>query len=133
MGRVIPFAKRTYILIVEDDWVLREVLKDYFGAMPNCGLKYLPDLDQALTHLQQECRAGLILSNLFVQGPEGIDLHAACHHNHPCEVVFTTGYNSEADRFRALSEGRGFYRLRQLRLAELVHFKRFGGQLFGWP
>jgi DNA-binding NtrC family response regulator len=133
MGRVIPFSKRSHILIVEDDWVIREVLKDHFGAKPNCRLNFLPDLDQALAHLQQVCRADLVLSNLFVQGSEGIDLASACHRNHPCEVLLTTGYNSEADRFRALAHGHGFYRVRQLRLSELVHFKRFGGQLFSWP
>ena len=76
MAQIIHYPQKTHILIVEDDWVIREVLKKHFLDQPNCRLSFFSDLGQALYFLRLDCNAQLILSNINLSATGGINLSA---------------------------------------------------------
>ncbi|MBL0713356.1 MAG: hypothetical protein JJV98_06605 [Desulfosarcina sp.] len=133
MAQIIPFPHKTHILIVEDDWVIREVLKEHFRNRSNCRLSVFNDLGQALYFLRLDCRARLILSNINLNGTGEINLSASHLGQNQCEVVLTTGYNTEADRFQAFEAGRELYRVQPLRFEALCRMVRVSEQMSSYP
>ena len=124
MAQIIPYPQKTHVLIVEDDWVIREVLKEHFHDQPNCRLSLFSDLGQALYFLLLDCNAQLILSNINLGATEGINLSASHLWQNQCEVVISPGYNTEADRFEAFDAGRELYRVHPLRFDALCRMMR---------
>ena len=129
MAQIIPYPQKTHILIVEDDWVIREVLKEHFIAEPNCHLSVFNDLGQALYFLHLDCNARLILSNINLNGNGGVSLSASRLWQNPCEVVLTTGYSTETERFQAFDAGRELYQVQPLRFDALCRMMRIDEQV----
>ncbi|MDJ0883313.1 MAG: hypothetical protein QNJ48_04090 [Desulfobacterales bacterium] len=129
MAQIIPYPQKTHILIVEDDWVIREVLKEHFLAEPNCHLSVFNDLGQALYFLHLDCNARLILSNINLNGNGGVSLSASRLWQNPCEVVLTNGYSTEAERFQAFDAGRELYQVQPLRFDALCRMMRIDEQV----
>ncbi len=133
MGQILPFTHKTHILIVEDDWVMREVLHEHFLHQPNCHLATFNDLGQALYYLHLDCGARLILSNINPGGDTMISLSGPQLWQNQCEVVLTTGYSTEADRFQAFDAGRDVYRIQPLRFDALCRMVRVSEQARSCP
>ncbi len=129
MAQIIPYPQKTHILIVEDDWVVREVLKEHFRDQPACRLSLFNDLGQALYFLRLDCKARLILSNINLNGTGGISLSASHLWQNQCEVVLTHGYSTEAERFKAFDAGRDLYRVQPLRFDALCRMMRVDEQV----
>jgi DNA-binding response OmpR family regulator len=124
MAQILNYPTRTHILIVEDDWVVREVLKEHFGNQPTCRLTLFNDLGQALYYLHLDCQARLILSNINLRGTGSVSLSSPHLWRNECEVVITTGYSTEADRFRAFDAGRDLYRVQPMQFDTLCRLVR---------
>ncbi len=133
MAQIIAYPEKTHILIVEDDWVMREVLKEHFLDQPNCRLTMFNDLGQALYYLHLDCQARLILSNINLNGTGGISLSASRLWHNQCEVVLTTGYSTEAERFQAYDAGRELYRVQPQRFDALCRMMRIDEQVSSYP
>ncbi len=129
MAQIIPYPQKTHILIVEDDWVMREVLTEHFRAKSACRLSLFNDLGQALYYLRLDCHAQLILSNINLNSTGDISISAAHLWHNACEVVITTGYSTEAERFQAFDAGRELYRVQPLRFDTLCRLVRVGEQI----
>jgi DNA-binding NtrC family response regulator len=129
MAQIIPYPHKTHILIVEDDWVIREVLTEHFRSKPACRLSIFNDLGQALYFLRLDCQAHLILSNINLDGTGEISLSASHLWHNECEVVITTGYCTEAERFQAFDAGRELYRVQPFRFDALCRLVRVGEQI----
>ena len=133
MGQLLPFTHKTHILIVEDDWVMREVLHEHFLHQPNCHLSTFNDQGQALYYLHLDCGARLILSNINPGGHAKISLSGPQLWQNHCEVVLTTGYSTEADRFQAFDAGRDVYCIQPLRFDTLCRMVRVNEQARSCP
>lgn len=133
MAQIIPYPHKTHILIVEDDWVVREVLTEHFRNQSKCRLSMFNDLGQALYFLRLDCQAELILSNINLNGTGEINLSASHLWQNECEVVLTTGYSTEAERFQAFDAGRELYRVQPLRFDALCRMVRIGEQIRSYP
>ena len=133
MAQIIPYPQKTHILIVEDDWVMREVLQEHFLNQPNCRLSMFNDLGQALYFLHLDCGARLILSNINPGCQGEISLAGPQLRGNQCEVVLTSGYSTEADRFQAFDAGRDVYRIQPLRFDTLCRMMRVGEQACSYP
>jgi DNA-binding NtrC family response regulator len=129
MAQIIHYPQKTHVLIVEDDWVIREVLKEHFLDQPNCRLSFFSDLGQALYFLRLDCNAQLILSNINLSATGGINLSAPHLWQNQCEVVISPGYNTEADRFKAFDAGSELYRVHPLRFDALCRMMRVDEQV----
>ena len=129
MAQIISYPQKTHILIVEDDWVIREVLKEHFRDHPHCRVTPFTDLGQALYFLRLDCNAQVILSNLNLNGTGGVNLSASHLMQNQCEVVLSPGYNTEADRFKAFDDGRELYRVHPLRFDALCRMMRVDEQV----
>ncbi len=129
MAHIIPYPQKTHVLIVEDDWVIREVLKEHFLDQPNCRLSLFSDLGQALYFLRLDCDAQLILSNIRMGATGGINLSASHLWQNQCEIVISPGYNTEADRFQAFDAGRELFRVHPLRFDALCRMMRVDEQV----
>jgi DNA-binding NtrC family response regulator len=129
MAQIIPFPARTHVLIVEDDWVIREVLREHFLRKSACRLSLFNDLGQALYYLHLDCQARVILSNFNLDGHEGVSLSSPHLWQRECEVVLTTGYSTEADRFRAFDAGRDPYRVQPMQFDTLCRLVRVDRQI----
>lgn len=128
MAQIFPFPHKTHILIVENDWVMREVLHEHFLNQPNCRLSTFNDLGQALYFLHLDCGARLILSNIDPGGRGKISLSGPQLWQNRCEVVLTTGFSTEADRFQAFDAGRDLYAIQPLRFDTLCRMVRVSAQ-----
>jgi DNA-binding NtrC family response regulator len=133
MAQIIPYPRKTHILIVEDDWVVREVLQEHFRKQSACQLSIFNDLGQALYYLRLDCRARLILSNINLSGNGEISLSAPHLWQNACEVVITTGYSTEADRFQAFDAGRELYRVQPMQFDTLCRMVRVDKQISAIP
>jgi DNA-binding NtrC family response regulator len=133
MAQIIPYPQKTHILIIEDDWVVREVLKEHFFKQPACRLSLFNDLGQALYYLHLDCQARLILSNINLSGNGEVSLAARHLWQNECEVVITTGYSTEADRFQAYDAGRELYRVQPMQFDTLCRMMRVDKQISAYP
>ena len=133
MAQIIPYPRKFHLLIVEDDWVIREVLKEHFGNRSGCRLTVIHDLGQALYYLHLDCRAQLILSNLNLSDRGGVSLSALHLGRNEWEVVLTTGKNVEAQRLSVFDAGCECYRVYPLRFDTLCRVVRIGEQISSYP
>lgn len=133
MAQIIPYPRKIHVLIAEDDWVIREVLKEHFRNLDGCRLSVINDLGQALYFLRLDCQAQLILSNMNLSGTGGVGLSALHLSHNESEVVLTKGYRTEAERSQAFDAGRAFYRVQPLRCDTLCRMVRIGEQISSYP
>ena len=94
------------LLLVEDHAEMRAALRDWLlTSLPPLKLREARSLDEALA-CADENQLDLVLMNLELPGPNGIEATRALRKRHPkCPVVIMSVNDSEALRTAALDAG----------------------------
>ena len=94
------------LLVVEDHEEMRAALRDWLlTSMPPFKLREARSLDEALACAGQG-KLDLVLMNLELPGPNGIEATRALRRQHPgCAVIVMSVNDSEALRSAALGAG----------------------------
>lgn len=118
-----PFVDATAalpcVLVVEEHDEMRSALRDWLlTSFPPLRLREARSMDEALT-LAGQARLDLILVNLELPGPNGIEAARALRRRHPeCRVVVMSVNDSMSLRIAALEAGaQAFVSKRDLRIA----------------
>ena len=119
MAKIIPLYRTVQVLFVEDDWVIRQILLEHFAEDSHCRVMSFPDADHALAYLRQQGGGRRIFSNVDVGGGGGIDLSSGSDWPGRIELAIAPGYDAEADRFRAIETGLGFFRVKPFTFNDL--------------
>ena len=119
MQTVVPIYRTIYVLFVEDDWVIRQILLEHFAREDNCRAVSFPDADRALAYLRQQGGFERIFSNVALGGRGGIDLSSGTDWQSRIELAVAPGYDAEGDRFRAIEAGLGFFRVKPFSFNDL--------------
>jgi hypothetical protein len=121
MVNVVPLFRRMHVLFVENDWVIRQILLEHFANDLNCHAVSFADPAKALGYLRIHCEADHIFSNIAVGGQGGIDLSSGSNWQCRIDLAIAPGYDAEADRFRAIEAGLGFFRVKAHEYFDLWH------------
>ena len=94
------------LLVVEDHEEMRAALRDWLlTSLPPFKLREARSMDEALA-CADEVEVDLVLINLELPGPNGIEATRALRRRHPeCPVVIMSVNDSEALRTAALDAG----------------------------
>jgi DNA-binding NarL/FixJ family response regulator len=114
-----PAAALPCVLVVEEHDEMRSALRDWLlTSFPPLRLREARSMDEALT-LAGQARLDLVLVNLELPGPNGIEAARALRRLHPeCRVVVMSVSDSMALRSAALAAGaEAFVSKRDLRIA----------------
>ena len=112
MVNLVPLYRRMHVLFVENDWVIRQILLEHFSPHRKCRAVSFTDPAKALEYLRTQCNADRIFSNLAVGGRGGVDLSTGSDWDCQIDLAVAPGYDAEADRFRAIEAGLGFFRVK---------------------
>jgi two-component system, NarL family, response regulator DesR len=107
------------VLVVEEHDEMRSALRDWLlTSFPPLRLREARSMDEALM-LAEQAKLGLILVNLELPGPNGIEAARALRRRYPaCRVVVMSVNDSMALRIAALAAGaEAFVSKRDLRIA----------------
>jgi DNA-binding NarL/FixJ family response regulator len=107
------------VLVVEEHEEMRSALRDWLlTSFPPLRLREARSMEEALM-LAEQAPLDLILVNLELPGPNGIEAARALHRRHPaCRVVVMSVNDSVALRIAALEAGaEAFVSKRDLRMA----------------
>ena len=102
-----PLIERVLsLLVVEDHEEMRAALRDWLlTSLPPMKLREARSMDEALACAEQ-AKLDLVLMNLELPGPNGIEATRALRRQHPgCAVVVMSVNDSEALRSAALDAG----------------------------
>jgi DNA-binding NtrC family response regulator len=119
MQTVVPIYRTMHVLFVEDDWVIRQILLEHFATEADCRVVSFHDADQALAYLRQRGEGERIFSNVGVGGRGGIDLSSGTGWQSRIELAVAPGYDAERDRFQAIEDGFGFFRVKPFSFNDL--------------
>ena len=119
MQTVVPIYRTMYVLFVEDDWIIRQILLEHFATEAHCRAVSFPDADQALAYLRQQGDGERLFSNIGVGACGGIDLSSGIDWPSRIELAVAPGYDAERDRFQAIEAGFGFFRVKLFRFNDL--------------
>ena len=114
-----PAAALPCVLVVEEHDEMRSALRDWLlTSFPPLRLREARSMEEALT-LAGQAPLDLILINLELPGPNGIEATRALRRRHPaCRVVVMSVSDSMALRIAALEAGaEAFVSKRDLRIA----------------
>ena len=114
-----PASALPSVLVVEEHDGMRSALRDWLlTSFPPLRLREARSLQEALT-LAEQAQLDLILVNLELPGPNGIEAARALRRRHPmCRVVVMSVTDSVALRIAALEAGaEAFVSKRDLRIA----------------
>jgi DNA-binding NarL/FixJ family response regulator len=103
----VPLIDRVLsLLVVEDHAEVRAALRDWLlASLPPFALREARSMDEALDCAAKE-KLDLVLVNLELPGPNGIEATRALRRRHPaCAVVVMSVNDSEALRTAALAAG----------------------------
>ena len=94
------------LLVVEDHEEVRAALRDWLlTSLPPIKLREARSMDEAL-HCASQARLDLVLMNLELPGPNGIEATREMRKQHPgCAVVVMSVNDSETLRTAALAAG----------------------------
>jgi DNA-binding NarL/FixJ family response regulator len=114
-----PATALPSVLVVEEHDEMRSALRDWLlTSFPPLRLREARSMQEALT-LAEQAQLDLILVNLELPGPNGIEAARALRRRHPaCRVVVMSVNDSVALRIAALEAGaEAFISKRDLRMA----------------
>jgi DNA-binding NarL/FixJ family response regulator len=114
-----PATELPSVLVVEEHDEMRSALRDWLlTSFPPLRLREARSMQEALT-LAEQAQLDLILVNLELPGPNGIEAARALRRRHPaCRVVVMSVNDSVALRIAALEAGaEAFVSKRDLRMA----------------
>ena len=114
-----PATALPSVLVVEEHDEMRSALRDWLlTSFPPLRLREARSMEEALT-LAGQAQLDLILVNLELPGPNGIEAARALRRRHPaCRVVVMSVNDSVALRIAALEAGaEAFISKRDLRMA----------------
>jgi len=114
-----PASALPSVLVVEEHDEMRSALRDWLlTSFPPLRLREARSMHEALT-LAEQAQLDLILVNLELPGPNGIEAARALRRRHPaCRVVVMSVNDSVALRIAALEAGaEAFISKRDLRMA----------------
>jgi DNA-binding NarL/FixJ family response regulator len=103
----VPLIDRVLsLLVVEDHEEMRAALRDWLlTSLPPLKLREARSMAEAL-HCAAQARLDLVLMNLELPGPNGIEATRALRRQHPaCPVVVMSVNDSEALRTAAIEAG----------------------------
>lgn len=112
MVNLVPLYDRMHVLFLENDWVIRQILLEHFSSHGRCRAVSFNDPAKALDYLRTQRHAERVFSNLAVGGRGGIDLSTGPDWPGRIDLAVAPGYDAEADRFRAIEAGLGFFRVK---------------------
>ena len=114
-----PIAALPSVLVVEEHDEMRSALRDWLlTSFPPLRLREARNMDEAL-RLAEQARLDLVLVNLELPGPNGIEAARVLRRSYPaCRVVIMSVTDSAALRIAAREAGaEAFVPKRDLRLA----------------
>jgi DNA-binding response OmpR family regulator len=124
MENIVALYPNWHILFLEDDWVIRQILIEHFRLDDRCHVVSFTQADKALSYLQADCGAEHIFSNIRLSGREGIELSSGPGRRNQIVLAIAPGYNAEDDRFQAIEDGLGLFRVKRYHYLELRQFVR---------
>lgn len=105
------------ILIVDDDTAIKESVEEYLKIL-EYNVKSALNADQALEILT-EFKADVVLTDIMMQGMDGLELTQKIKNRYDCDVMVMTGYSADYSYEEAIQAGASDFIFKPFRFEEL--------------
>jgi two-component system cell cycle response regulator len=105
------------ILIVDDDKAIKESVEEYLKLL-NYEVKSAVNADEALEKLR-DFQVDVVLTDIMMQGMDGLALTRKIKATHDCDVMVMTGYSADYSYEEAIQAGASDFIFKPFRFEEL--------------